>query len=152
MALLMFVNICMHDEHAKTQPAIFLCNSLFNLPFQLFFHSLSLHHLLFSWVILLLSSTPMLSLCSVYSCLMSSRAASSFRGFLEGCTFRAGRTARLCCTISEVSLIKNTGQRSQYTIEIILSHEIILWIISFKIFGSFPPHNISSTVTSDILH
>lgn len=66
-------------------------------------------HSLFSAFILLLSSRPMLSLCSVYSCLMSSLAASDFRGFLDACTLRAGRTARLCCTISEVSLRR--GQR-----------------------------------------
>lgn len=61
-------------------------------------------HLLFSAFILLLSSRPMLSLCSVYSCLMSSLAASDFSGFRDATTLRAGRTARLCCTISEISL------------------------------------------------
>lgn len=66
-------------------------------------------HSLFSAFILLLSSRPTLSLCSVYSCLMSSLAASIFRGFLDDWTLRAGRTARLCCSISEVSL----GERSE---------------------------------------
>lgn len=64
-------------------------------------------HSLLSAFILLLSSWPMFSLCSVYSCLMSSRAARDFRGFLDAWMFRVGRTARLCCTISEVSLRKS---------------------------------------------
>lgn len=67
-------------------------------------HLLIHPHSLFSAFILLLSSRPMLSLCSVYSCLMSSLAASIFRGFLDAWTLRVGRTARLCCTMSDVSL------------------------------------------------
>ena len=59
---------------------------------------------LFSAFILLLSSRPTLSLCSVYSWRMSCRAASIFTGFLEDWTFLDGRTARLCCTMAEVNL------------------------------------------------
>lgn len=61
-------------------------------------------HSFFSAFILLLSSCPTFSLCSVYSCLMSSLAASIFRGFLDDWTFREGRTERLCCTMAEANL------------------------------------------------
>lgn len=81
------------------------------------FRNLKTHDSLFSCFILLLSRRPMFSLCSVYSCLMSSRTANIFRGFLEDWTFLAGRTARLCCTISEVNLTRSRkmkGSQSYY--------------------------------------
>lgn len=77
---------------------------------------LPLVYSLFSCFILLLSSRPMLSLCSVYSCLMSSLAASIFRGFLDDWTLRTGRTDRLCSTMAEVSLGQKLGfNRKQVT-------------------------------------
>lgn len=65
---------------------------------------LSLVYSLFSCLILLLSSWPTFSLCSVYSWRMSSRAARIFKGFFEAWTLREGRTANLCCTIADVNL------------------------------------------------
>ena len=98
---LKLVLLCKYRAHVnKGACHVSYLSVLVSCTFQLFFNP----HSLFSAFILLLSSSPMLSLCSVYSCLMSSLAASIFRGFLEAWTLRTGRTARLCWTISEVSL------------------------------------------------
>lgn len=54
--------------------------------------------------ILRVSSWATFRRCSVYSCRRSSRAASSFRGFLDAGTFREGRTSRLWSIMAEASL------------------------------------------------
>lgn len=86
---------------------------------ELVFH----RHSRFSAFILLLSSWPMFSLCSVYSCLMSSRAASDFRGFLEAWMFLVGRTARLCCTISEASLRRSWAEKQKQFKMSLIAHK-----------------------------
>ena len=64
--------------------------------------------LLFSTWILLVSTVATLSLCSLYNCRMSLRAARARRGFLEPWFFLAGRTARLCSVTADVNL--HTGR------------------------------------------